>query len=111
MRAACLVLLAGCGFHGAAAAIDGSIDRGSDSAVDSDGPVDLSPICASIMLGTPQFVASACGTPTAAALVIAHSASLDTDTGASTPAGVTCTRVANLTDSVCILVAPSIVIP
>src|SRR6185295_12622979 len=110
MRVACMVLLAGCGFHRDAAAIDGSPGPGSDAAIDSNVIVDLSPICSSIMRGAPQFAASACATPTSATLVIATSASLDTDTGTSTPPGITCVRTANLTDNLCALVAPSIVI-
>lgn len=62
------------------------------------------------MLGNPQFAASACATPTVGAIVVATSASLDTDTGASTPSGVTCVRVANGAANLCAIVAPSIVI-
>ncbi|HEY6177645.1 MAG TPA: hypothetical protein VIX73_24475, partial [Kofleriaceae bacterium] len=111
MRAACIVLLAGCGFQGARATVDGPPGPGSDAAIDSDVSVDLSPICSSIALGSPQFVASACATPTDATLVVATSASLDTDTGTSTPAGITCVRTTNLTGNLCAVVAPSIVIP
>src|ERR1041384_1379045 len=111
MRAACIVLLAGCGFQGARATVDGPPGPGSDAAIDSDVSVDLSPICSSIALGSPQFVASPCATPTDATLVVATSASLDTDTGTSTPAGITCVRTTNLTGNLCAVVAPSIVIP
>src|SRR5262245_13511210 len=99
VRAACIVLLAGCGFHRDAIAGDGPPGPGSDAAIDSDTPVDLSPICSSIMRGAPQFAASACATPTVGAIVIAKSASLDTDTGTSTPPGITCVRTTNITDN------------
>jgi hypothetical protein len=57
--------------------------------------VDLSPICASIALGNPQVSAAACATPTTALLRVAASASIDTDLGTSTQAGLTCTRVSD----------------
>jgi hypothetical protein len=110
VRAACIVVLAACGFHRDAITVDGPPGPGSDAAIDSDVIVDLSPICSSIMRGAPQFAASACATPTVGALVIATSASLDTDTGISTPPGITCVRTTNITDNLCAIVAPSIVI-
>jgi hypothetical protein len=77
----------------------------------SDGAiVDLSPICASIALGTPLFRASACATPTRASIHVTASTSIDTDQGTSDPSGLTCDRVANGNDHLCVLVAPSIVI-
>src|ERR1043165_7760534 len=92
MRAACIVLLAGCGFQGARATVDGPPGPGSDAAIDSDVSVDLSPICSSIALGSPPFVASAGAPP-------------------PPPAGITCVRTTNLTGNLCAVVAPSIVIP
>src|ERR1041384_3063306 len=97
MRAACIVLLAGCCFQGARATVDGPPGPGSDAAIDSDVSVDLSPICSSIALCSPPFVASARGTPPHAP--------------PSTPAAIPCARTTNLTGNLCAVVAPSIVIP
>jgi hypothetical protein len=67
-------------------------------------------ICASIMLGNPQFRASACGTTIAPALEISTNVLLNTDQGTSGVPGISCAVVANLSSHVCALVAGSIVV-
>src|SRR5882672_3725138 len=114
MRTACVLFLIGCGFQSRTA---GNPGTGSDASVlpDSD-QVDLSQICPMIALGSPQFMAAACATPTQALVRITASTSFDTDLGTSTPDnGLRCVRVStdnSATDpnDVCVLAAASIVI-
>src|SRR3954468_13804557 len=118
MRAAWVLFLIGCGFQSRSTERPGA---GSDASVpsdgDGDGDADLSPICASIALGTPLFQAMACATPREAVVRISDSTSINTDTGASTPDhGLTCVRTSNGNPSpgnqeVCVVVAGQIVIP
>jgi len=122
MRAACLVLLIGCGFQSratgdnssdAAVAVDGSSGGSADAAPAApDGTTSQNMLCSSIALGSPQFRASACAPLQPTAVVVSASASIDTVQGTSTQAGLTCAVVANGTGNahVCAIAAPSIVI-
>jgi hypothetical protein len=116
MRAAWVLFLIGCGFQ--SRGTDHPVDAGSDAGVPPDvGSVDLSPICPTIALGTPQFQATACATPTRALVRIPDSTSFDTEHGTSSPDnGLTCVRVPNGNTSlgnqeVCVLAAAQIIVP
>lgn len=80
------------------------------------GIVDLSPICPSIALGTPQFLAAACATPIRGSVRITANTAFDTNLGTSTPDNaLSCVRVSTGNPSignndVCVLAATSIVV-
>jgi hypothetical protein len=113
MRAVWALFLLGCGFQSRTA---NSPDAGSDASIPPDGDVvDLSPICPSIALGNPQFISSACATPTSALIQITADTSFDTDLGTSDATGMTCARVHNsgataAGSDLCVLAAASIVV-
>jgi hypothetical protein len=94
----------------------GDMANSPDGGVTADGAVvDLSPICPSIALGNPQFLAAACATPVSALIRVSASTSIDTDQGASQPPGLGCVRVStgNSTvgrNDVCVLAAASIIV-
>jgi hypothetical protein len=76
--------------------------------------IDLSPICPSIALGNPQFIAAACATPIRELVQITDNTSFDTDLGTSTPStGLTCVHVSSgpaTGNNVCVLAAASIIV-
>jgi hypothetical protein len=114
MRTAWVVFLIGCGFQSRGA--NGTdAPAGDDAGITPDGDVDLSPICPSIALGTPQFNATACAMPLSALIRVTDNTSFDTDQGTSTAGGLSCVRgpngnTASGNRDVCVLAASSIVV-
>ncbi|HMG20432.1 MAG TPA: hypothetical protein VK607_03910 [Kofleriaceae bacterium] len=107
MRAVCVVLLIGCGFH---SRTGGSADPVDAATPAIDSVIETGPLCASIASVAPTFAASACADLAPAPLTISSTTSIDTDHGTSTPAGLTCTPVANGLAQLCVIAAPSITI-
>jgi hypothetical protein len=103
-----MALLAGCGFNTTAAMPPPDVD--AMAALDAARPIDdatlAGPACATVVYG--RLTISACPDAAAPSITVTADTTLDTDTGSSTPPGLTCIALASGASTMCALAAGSI---